>query len=119
MAETLDLALRLGAWIEMLEPGAGPTIQSRPVFPDNAQTLGLVEAPRGMLGHWVALEGGRIASYQVVSPTTWFASPRDSAGVPGPLEQALVGLEVADPANPIEALRVIHSFDPCMQCSVH
>ena len=62
---------------------------------------------------------GAIARYQVITPTCWNVSPRDTAGQPGPLEQALIGVEVEDPAHPIEALRVIHSIDPCLDCATH
>ena len=78
-----------------------------------------MEAPRGALGHWVVIEDGRIANYQMVVPTTWNASPRDSAGTPGAYEASLEGMELADPKVPLEAMRTIHSFDPCMACAVH
>ena len=81
--------------------------------------VGMSEAPRGALGHWVRIEQGKIAHYQVITPTCWNASPRDNKGVPGPMEQALIGTPVQDPQRPIEALRVIHSFDPCLSCAVH
>ncbi|MCB2184776.1 MAG: nickel-dependent hydrogenase large subunit [Deltaproteobacteria bacterium] len=80
---------------------------------------GLTEAPRGALGHWVTLNAGQIAAYQIITPTCWNASPRDAQGQPGPLETALIGTPVADPDRPVEALRVIHSFDPCLSCAVH
>jgi [NiFe] hydrogenase large subunit len=73
---------------------------------------GLWEAPRGALGHFIDVQGGKIANYQVVSPSTWDMSPRDAKGVRGPLEEALVGTPVADPEKPLEVLRVVHSFDP-------
>lgn len=87
--------------------------------PENGLGVGTVDAPRGALSHWLSVEGGKIANYQVISPTTWNASPRDAAEVPGPMEQALEGLRVKDGENPIEALRVIRSFDPCLGCAVH
>ena len=62
---------------------------------------------------------GRIRHYQIITPTCWNASPRDDDGTPGPMEQALIGTPVQDPDRPIEALRVIHSFDPCLSCAVH
>ncbi|MGE5507551.1 MAG: nickel-dependent hydrogenase large subunit [Chitinophagales bacterium] len=80
---------------------------------------GLVEAPRGALGHWLEYQGGGISRYQVITPTCWNASPRDDYGQPGALEQALLGTPVADPENPIELLRIVHSFDPCLACAVH
>jgi len=75
--------------------------------------IGFLEAPRGALGHWINIQNGAIADYQMVVPTTWNLGPRCAESTPGPLEQALVGLPVADPANPVEVLRVIHSYDPC------
>ncbi|KJS32752.1 MAG: hydrogenase 2 large subunit [Desulfatitalea sp. BRH_c12] len=80
---------------------------------------GLLEAPRGALGHWIDFENSAIRRYQMVVPTTWNLGPRCAAGTPGALEQALVGVPVADPDNPLEILRVIHSFDPCVACGVH
>jgi Ni,Fe-hydrogenase I large subunit len=79
---------------------------------------GLWEAPRGALGHWVDIRGGTIANYQVISPSTWNCCPRDADGVRGPLEQALVGTPIVDVTRPLEALRVVRSFDPCMGCAV-
>jgi hydrogenase large subunit len=78
-----------------------------------------VEAPRGALAHWLEVEGGRVAGYRIVTPTAWNASPRDDREAPGAMEQALVGVEIADRAQPVEVYRVIHSFDPCMGCAVH
>ena len=77
----------------------------------------LVEAARGSLGHWITVEGGRIANYQIVSPTTWNFSPRDGEGTPGPLEQALVGTPVGE--GNVAVQHVVRSFDPCMVCTVH
>ncbi|GAB6062953.1 nickel-dependent hydrogenase large subunit [Deferrisoma palaeochoriense] len=87
--------------------------------PKDAVGFGLTEAPRGALGHWVEVRGGRIANYQCVVPTTWNAGPRDAAGRRGPYEESLVGIELADPDQPLEILRTIHSFDPCIACAVH
>ncbi len=80
---------------------------------------GITEAPRGALGHWVRIENGTIANYQCVVPSTWNGSPRDALGQRGPWEKALIGTPVADPEKPVEVLRTIHSFDPCMACAVH
>ena len=79
----------------------------------------MTEAPRGALGHWVQIANGKIARYQIVTPTCWNASPRDGNGAHGPLEKALIGTPVKDINQPIEVLRVIHSFDPCLDCAVH
>ncbi len=88
-------------------------------WPLTATGWGTTEAPRGALGHWVGIADGKIEHYQTVVATTWNGSPRDAAGLLGPFEQALIGTPVADPARPVEILRTIHSFDPCMSCSVH
>jgi len=80
---------------------------------------GLVQAPRGALGHWVRIADGAIAHYQIITPTAWNASPRDDAGTPGPMEQALVGTAVQDPEDPVELGHVVRSFDPCLVCTVH
>jgi [NiFe] hydrogenase large subunit len=80
--------------------------------PDSGRGVGLWEAPRGALAHWNQVEGGRLRNYQVVSPSTWNFSPRDDDGVRGPVEQALIGTPVADPEQPLEVLRVVHSYDP-------
>ena len=87
--------------------------------PDKGQGVGLWEAPRGALAHYNRIEGKRLANYQCVVPTTWNASPRDHKGVRGPLEEALVGTPVQNPDKPLEVLRVVHSFDPCIACAVH
>ncbi|MBI3610785.1 MAG: nickel-dependent hydrogenase large subunit [Nitrospirae bacterium] len=88
-------------------------------LPARAQGVGLWEAPRGALGHWNQIEGTRLANYQVITPTCWNISPRDANGVKGPIEQALIGTPVADAKRPLEILRVAHSFDPCLACTVH
>ena len=81
--------------------------------------MGFEEAPRGMLSHWIVIKGGKIENYQAVVPSTWNSGPRNFNDEPGPYEQALVGTPVADPAKPLEVVRTIHSFDPCMSCAVH
>jgi hydrogenase large subunit len=88
-------------------------------WPDQAQGFGMTEAPRGALGHWVQIENGHIKHYQCVVPSTWNAGPRDGSGQPGPYEAALVGTPIADPEQPLEILRTVHSFDPCMACAAH
>jgi [NiFe] hydrogenase large subunit/hydrogenase large subunit len=88
-------------------------------WPADAAGWGLHEAPRGALSHWVNIREGRIANYQCVVPSTWNAGPRDAKGRRGPYEEALIGTPVADPERPIEILRTVHSFDPCMACGVH
>ena len=88
-------------------------------WPSHAQGFGPHEVPRGSLGHWVEISDGLITRYQAVVPSTWNAGPRDAQGQPGPYEQALVGTPVADPSRPLELLRTVHSFDPCLACAVH
>jgi len=87
--------------------------------PEEAEGMGLTGAPRGALGHWIKIKGGKIDRYQLVVPTTWNASPRDDKGQPGPMEQALLGTKVKDPGNPYELVRIVRSFDPCLACAVH
>jgi hydrogenase large subunit len=75
---------------------------------------------RGALGHWVKYDSaGKISHYQIITPTCWNSSPQDADGVKGPIEQALIGTPILDATQPVEALRVIHSFDPCLACAVH
>lgn len=88
-------------------------------WPTDVKGVGYVEAPRGSLGHWVHIKDGRIENYQAVVPTTWNASPRDPAGNIGAYEAALLGTPVANAEQPLEILRTIHSFDPCLACSTH
>lgn len=88
-------------------------------WPQHAQGVGHTEAPRGALGHWIVIDNGKIENYQLVVPTTWNASPRDSSGNRSAYESALVGTPVADIDQPVEILRTIHSFDPCLACAVH
>jgi hydrogenase large subunit len=88
-------------------------------WPKKTKGVGAAEAPRGALGHWVHIEEGKIANYQAVVPTTWNASPRDPAGNIGAYEAALLGTPMAVPEQPLEILRTIHSFDPCLACASH
>jgi len=88
-------------------------------WPKSAKGAGFMEAPRGGLAHWVVIEDGKIANYQAVVPSTWNAGPRDAQGQPGPYEAALAGHQMVDPQQPVEILRTIHSFDPCIACAVH
>jgi quinone-reactive Ni/Fe-hydrogenase large subunit len=88
-------------------------------LPASAKGRGIFEVPRGVLSHFVRIEEARIANYQAVVPTTWNASPKDADGVRGPYEESLVGIRLADPSSPLEVLRVVHSFDPCLACAVH
>ncbi len=101
--------------------GKGDTaIFNEPVFPKGEQRgFGFHEAPRGTLSHWVVIEDGKIKNYQAVVPSTWNAGPRDEKNQPGPYEASLVGNPVANPELPLEVLRTVHSFDPCLACAIH
>ena len=88
-------------------------------WPQSAKGIGMVEAPRGALSHFIVIEDKKIANYQLVVPTTWNASPRDLNGKRSAFEESLIGTPVADPKVPLEVLRTIHSFDPCLACAVH
>ncbi|MFO1495501.1 MAG: nickel-dependent hydrogenase large subunit [Lysobacterales bacterium] len=88
-------------------------------WPKSARGVGFTEAPRGALGHWVRIEDGKIANYQCVVPTTWNGGPRDLEGNIGAFEAALMDTPIADPKQPLEILRTLHSFDPCLACSTH
>ncbi|MGS0674266.1 nickel-dependent hydrogenase large subunit [Shewanella sp. 125m-1] len=79
----------------------------------------MIEAPRGMLSHWIRIKDGKVENYQAVVPTTWNAGPIDAEGKMGPYEASLIGLQLEDPTKPLEVIRIIHSFDPCMACAVH
>jgi hydrogenase large subunit len=97
-------------WLLELKPG-------EPVCADYEQPsegfgMGLWEAPRGTVGHWVEVKDNKIANYQCVNPTTWNASPRDDKGQPGPIEQALIGTKIKDESNPFEIVRIVRAFDP-------
>lgn len=95
------------------------TLWQPSTWPKKAQGVGFMEAPRGALAHWIVIEDGKIDNYQAVVPSTWNAGPRDPDGKPGPYEAALAGHQMYDPEQPIEILRTIHSFDPCIACAVH
>ena len=88
-------------------------------WPAEAKGVGFTEAPRGGLAHWIKIKDGKTENYQQVVPTTWNASPRDAKGQRSPYEAALIGTPVADPKLPLEIIRTIHSFDPCLACAVH
>ncbi len=121
VARMIEIALVLPAmeeWLRAIRPPE-PFI-AHGAMPEQARGAGLTEAARGALGHWLRVEGGRIANYQIIAPTTWNFSPRDRSGTPGPLEQALAGLPVAEGEDaPLMVQHVVRSFDPCMVCTVH
>jgi Ni,Fe-hydrogenase I large subunit len=118
---------QLEGWVDKLDDNLahGNTTIFNPVrwdpgsWPKSASGHGWHEAPRGSLGHWIEIDGKAIKNYQAVVPTTWNAGPRDAQGQRGPYEAALLNTPVADPNRPLEILRTIHSFDPCIACAVH
>ncbi|MDI6871362.1 MAG: nickel-dependent hydrogenase large subunit [Bacillota bacterium] len=115
--EARQVAAWMEEWLKAVQPGEPAYTPPTPAR--SATGAGLHDAMRGPLGHWVRIRGGRIAGYQIVTPSAWNLSPRDGGNRRGPAEEALIGTEVADPAHPVEIMRVVHSFDPCSACSVH
>ncbi|MAB04676.1 MAG: HupV protein [Rhodobacteraceae bacterium] len=119
LLEIARTVLWLQDWAAALDPSERFMADPIPE-PRAGSGVGLVEAARGTLGHWLRVEAGRVAGYQIVAPTTWNFSPRDAAGVPGPVEAALVGTPVgAEERTPVAVQHVVRSFDPCMVCTVH
>ena len=126
--ETKIIADAMGGWFDALMANirAGDTATFNTTkwdpstWPREARGVGFMEAPRGGLGHWIVIRDGKIDNYQAVVPSTWNAGPRDPAGQPGAYEAALADNHVLqDPDQPLEILRTIHSFDPCLACAVH
>jgi Ni,Fe-hydrogenase I large subunit len=126
--ETVVVAGQLSVWtdelIASIKSGdlkihAGAEMWDPKNWPVEAQGWGFTEAPRGSLGHWIHIKDTKIANYQAIVPSTWNCSPRDEKGQAGPYESALLGTPIADEKMPLEVLRTIHSFDPCMACGVH
>ncbi len=115
--EAKIVADRCAEWVAQLQPGQ--PAHTKFEIPAEGQGIGLTEAPRGALGHWISIKDKKIDRYQCVVPTTWNGSPCDDTGAKGPMEQALIGTPIADVENPIEAGRVVRSFDPCIACAVH
>jgi len=111
------LADAMADWVLQIDP-AKPVIAQK-AAPDQARGMGLWDATRGALGHWMSIRDKRIEHYEVIAPTAWNASPRDDRGQPGPIEQALAGAEVKDPSNPISVARIVRSFDPCIACAIN
>jgi hydrogenase large subunit len=96
------------------------TVHNQPVLPSHeVQGVGTHEAPRGTLSHWIVIKDEKIKNYQAVVPSTWNASPRDRTGAHGPYEASLLHTPLARPEEPLEVLRTVHSFDPCMACACH
>ena len=100
--------------------GKDQTTFNAPTFPKGEiKGVGFHQAPRGALSHWVVIDNGKIKNYQAVVPSTWNAGPRDADDQPGPYEAALMNNPIADPDKPLEVLRTVHSFDPCIACAFH
>jgi [NiFe] hydrogenase large subunit len=120
--ETIAIGQQIEKWtialIENLKSGDTKTYTPHEI-PDSGMGVGLNDVPRGALGHWIKVKGKKIEKYQYVVPSTWNLGPRDAKGKLGPVEEALIGTPVADPKQPLEILRTVHSFDPCIACGVH
>ncbi|MBV8069845.1 MAG: nickel-dependent hydrogenase large subunit [Acidobacteriaceae bacterium] len=125
--ESQLMAAQMTTWVDQLENNMSRgnlaihngDMWNPDSWPKNARGAGFHEAPRGSLGHWVEIENKQIKNYQAVVPTTWNAGPRDEKGQRGAYEVSLLKTPVADPERPLEILRTVHSFDPCMGCAVH
>ncbi|MGB7198828.1 MAG: nickel-dependent hydrogenase large subunit, partial [Acidobacteriaceae bacterium] len=125
--EAKVLAAKLSGWIDELDVNMNRgelrihngDMWDPESWPKQAQGAGLHEAPRGSLGHWVEIEDRKIKNYQVIAPTTWLAGPRDANGTRGAYEAALLNTPMVNPDQPLEILRTVHSFDPCLACAVH
>jgi len=115
--EAKMVADSMAEWVLQLKPGE--PVCAKYDLPETGSGMGISEAPRGSLGHWIEVKNGVIDNYQAVVPTTWNCSPRDDNDIPGACEQALEGTTVKDEANPFELVRIVRSFDPCLACSVH
>ena len=120
--EAVVVANGVGEWLQQLEDKIAKgdnKICINTEVPKNAEGVGFVHAPRGGLSHWMVIENGKIANFQMVVPSTWNLGPRCAEGKLSAVEAALVGTPVADPKRPVEILRTVHSFDPCIACGVH
>ena len=115
--EASMIAHAMDEWVGRLEPGK-PVCTPHEI-PASAQGMGLTEAPRGALGHWNKIEHQRTAIYNAVVPSTWNMSPRDDKKLMGTMEQAFIGATVKDPKNPVEIVRIVRSYDPCLACAIH
>ncbi len=114
---TKYVADSMPGWLLQLKPGEPAYVDYE--IPDEATGMGLVDAARGALGHWIEIKDKKIAVYQCVVPSTWNLGPKDDKGRPGPVEQALIGTKIRDENNPFEIGRIVRSFDPCLACAVH
>jgi len=118
LIEAARLVLAMETWVDQFKLKEPFCLQGE--IPDEGTGIGMTEAARGSLGHWMTVKEGRIENYQIISPTTWNFSPRDGEGMPGALEQALAGTPVkGGEKNPVSVQHIVRSFDPCMVCTVH
>lgn len=119
--ETLAIANKMASMLEEFKDNirSDKQIVEDLEVPQESRGVGFVEAPRGGLSHWIRIEKGRVSNFQLVVPTTWNLGPRDANNVLGPCEEALMGTPIADPKRPVEILRTVHAFDPCIACAVH
>ncbi|MDY6833692.1 MAG: nickel-dependent hydrogenase large subunit [Chloroflexota bacterium] len=115
--EAKFIADKMAEWVLELNPNE--PVYAEASVPGQSTGAGIWEGPRGSLGHWINIEGGKIKNYQCVVPTTWNCSPMDDQGKHGPTEQALIGTTIQDEENPFEIGRIVRSFDPCIACAVH
>lgn len=115
--EAKFIADKAASWALELKPGK--PVATKFEIPENGEGFGLTEAQRGSLGHWISVKNKKIDRYQCIVPSTWNCSPMDDSGKKGAIEQALIGTEIKDTNNPIEAARIVRSFDPCIACAVH
>ncbi len=120
--ETVVIANQMQAWIDDLSfsvKNNDTKLYEEWEMPDEAEGMGWVNAPRGALSHWIKIKGGKIENFQLVVPSTWNLGPRDAQGKLSPVEEALIGTPIVDPKRPVEILRTVHSYDPCIACGVH
>lgn len=119
LMEIAEVVIAMESWVRQLQPKE--PICNHASMNETAEGFGLMEAARGSLGHWIKVKNGRILNYQIIAPTTWNFSPRDQAGVRGPLETALIGAtsRADEKEQPAMVQHIVRSFDPCMVCTVH
>ncbi|MGE4505624.1 MAG: nickel-dependent hydrogenase large subunit [Desulfovibrionaceae bacterium] len=120
--ETLVIAGQIEGWVNELQAnvkGGDTDLYTEWEMPDEAQGVGFVHAPRGTLSHWINIKNKKIENFQLVVPSTWNLGPRCDAGIMSPVEEALMGTPIFDPMRPVEILRTVHSYDPCIACGVH
>ena len=120
--ETVVVGNAMEGWVNELKSNiaSGNKKTYQPwTMPDKGEGYGLNDVPRGALGHWINIDGGKIKNYQYVVPSTWNLGPSDGKNQKGPVENSLIGTPIADPKQPLEVLRTVHSYDPCIACAVH